>query len=115
MCSASQEVRELAKIIADWSASAPDFTFYLFGSRVRGDHRSDSDVDLHRTFPSNPNHQSTTWWTNQSSVEDFDSIRKVLPGPIKWLDLHAPFRSQVEQAKVVHCDRNVVCVWLPPK
>jgi predicted nucleotidyltransferase len=60
MCSASQEVRELAKIIADWSASAPDFTFYLFGSRVRGDHLSDSDVDLHRSFPSNPNHQSTT-------------------------------------------------------
>ena len=55
MCSASQEVLDLAKIIADWSASAPNFTFYVFGSRVRGDNRPDSDVDLHYRLPPNSN------------------------------------------------------------
>lgn len=58
---------------------------------------------------------STTWWTNQNCVEDFASLRRVLPGPIKWLEQHAPLRPEVEQGKVVHRDRNVVCVWLPPK
>jgi predicted nucleotidyltransferase len=115
MCSASQEVQDLAKIIADWSAPAPDFTFYLFGSRVRGDHRRDSDVDLHYVLPPNPTHESTTWWTNQNCVEDFNSLRKALPGPIRWLERHAPLRSQVEQGKVVHRDRNVVCIWIRPK
>jgi predicted nucleotidyltransferase len=115
MCGASQEVRELAKIIADWSASAPDFTFYFFGSRVRGDHRSDSDVDLYCKTPPNPSHESTTWWTNQNCVEEFESLRKALSGLIKWLEAHAPLLSQVKQGKVAHRDRNVVCVWLPPK
>ncbi len=114
MCSASQEVRDLAKIIADWSASAPDFTFYLFGSRVRGDHRRDSDVDLHYILPEAPAHTSTLWWSDQNGAE-CASLRKVLPGPIKWLERFAPLRMEVEQGKVVHRDRNVVCVWLPPK
>ena len=108
MCSASQKLQELAKIIADWSASAPDFTFYLFGSRVRGDHRSDSDVDLHYVLPPASVHASTAWWTNQNCVEDFASFRKVLPGPIKWLEQHAPLRAEVEQGKVVHRDDGYV-------
>lgn len=37
---------DLGENIADWSAPAPDFTFYLFGSWVRSDHGADSDVDL---------------------------------------------------------------------
>lgn len=115
MCSVPEEVRDLAKVIADWSAPAPDFIFYLFGSRVRGDHRADSDVDLHYVLPSAPAHASTTWWTDQNCVEDFASLRSMLPGPIKWLEQHAPLRPEVERGKVVHRDRNVVCVWLPPK
>jgi Nucleotidyltransferase domain len=102
-------------MIADWSAPAQDITFYLFGSRVRGDHRPNSDVDLHYVLPPNPTRETTLWWTYQNSVVDFASLRKALPGPIKWLEQHAPFRSQVEQGKVVHQDRNVACVWLPPK
>ena len=110
----SQEVRDLAKLIADWSAPAPDFTFYLFGSRARGDHRPDSDVDLHYVLPLKPTPGSAMWWTGQNS-DDCASLRKLLPGPIKWLEQHAPLRLEVEQGKVVHRDRNVVCVWMPPK
>jgi predicted nucleotidyltransferase len=109
------EVRDLAKMIADWSAPASNFQFYLFGSLVRGDHGSDSDVDLHCVLPPNPTHEATMWWTNQNCVEDFASLRTVLPGPLKWLEQHAPLRPEVEQGKVVHRDRNVVCVWVQPK
>jgi predicted nucleotidyltransferase len=33
-------------ILAEWAADAP-VTVYLFGSRARGDHRPDTDVDLY--------------------------------------------------------------------
>lgn len=115
MSGASEEVWNLAKIIADWSAPASDFTFYVFGSRVRGDHRPDSDVDLYCKVPSNPTRESASWWTKENCVENFNSLRQALPGPIKWLEQHAPLRAQVEQGKVVHRERNVVCIWLPPK
>ena len=115
MCAALKEVRDLAKTVADWCAAAPDFTFYLFGSRVRGDHRSNSDVDLYCKLPSNPARKSVLWWTDQNCVEDFYSLRKELPGPVKWLEQRAPLCSEIEQGKVVHRDRNVVCVRLPAK
>lgn len=114
MCGVSPELRNLAKIIADWSAPASDFTLYVFGSRVRGSHHSNSDVDLYCKLPSKPTHKSTSWWTQQNS-ENFNSLQQVLPGPIKWLEGYAPLSAQVEQGKVVHHDRNVVCIWLPPK
>jgi hypothetical protein len=114
VCTVSQEVRDLAKMIADWSSPAPDFTFYLFGSRVRGDYRPDSDVDLHYKLPLNPTHESTIWWTDQSGA-DWALLRAMLPGPLCWLEQHAPMVPGVGQGKVVYCDRNVKCVWLPPK
>ena len=88
----TQEVRDLAKIVADWSAPAPDFTFYLFGSRVRGDHRPDSDVDLHYKLPPNPTHEATIWWTAQNSA-NWTALRKALPGPPCWLEQHAALRA----------------------
>jgi hypothetical protein len=105
MCGASEEVRNLAKIIADWSAPASDFTFYV----------SDSDVDLYCKLPLNPTPKSTLWWTKQNCVENFNSLRLALPGPIKWLERHAPLCAQLEQGKVVPREGNVVCIWLPAK
>ena len=44
---ATQELKELAKAIAEWASSAPlTVSIFVFGSRVRGDHSPDSDVDL---------------------------------------------------------------------
>ena len=38
---------ELAGIVADWADGCPGVErVFLFGSRVRGDHRPDSDLDL---------------------------------------------------------------------
>lgn len=114
MCGASEQVRKLATIIADWSAPAPDFTFYVFGSRVRGDHRADSDIDLYCKLPVNPDPKSTLWWTSEN-CGNFSSLQQALPGPIKWLERHSSVCTQVEQGKVVHRERNVVCIWLPAK
>jgi predicted nucleotidyltransferase len=39
-------LQELAARMADWAHTHSVFTIYLFGSRVRGDHRPDSDLDV---------------------------------------------------------------------
>ena len=43
----SSELRALAEVLADWIEPVLGVpALYLFGSRVRGDHRPDSDVDI---------------------------------------------------------------------
>jgi predicted nucleotidyltransferase len=62
------ELRELAKKIADWAAAAPGSVVYVYGSRVRGDHKPTSDVDICMDFP-NPKTQDTRWWTDNNQDE----------------------------------------------
>jgi predicted nucleotidyltransferase len=52
----SEELRKLTKSIADWLSAAPDIKFYVYGSRVRGGHRPDSDVDSVGSRQGLPNH-----------------------------------------------------------
>src|SRR5262249_16506668 len=41
------ELKDLAETLAQWVDAVPGFPLvYLFGSRVRGDHYKDSDVDV---------------------------------------------------------------------
>ena len=56
----SDELRSLAASIADWAHE--DATVHLFGSRVRGDHKPDSDVDVVIVF-SRPTDELVRWWT----------------------------------------------------
>ena len=41
-----EDAKEIARILADWAAGQ-SITVHLFGSRVRGDHGPDSDVDIY--------------------------------------------------------------------
>jgi predicted nucleotidyltransferase len=107
-----EELKQLAQTLADWAADK-SVTVYLFGSRVRGDHRQDSDVDIF-VQPGKATRETAVWWTVQNS-EDFASLRARLPGKLKVLDAHAPLVPSVLKGKVVYRDRNVVCVLLPPK
>jgi len=49
MIKVNDEVKQLARALADWAADK-SVTVFLFGSRVRGDHRPDSDVDVFVQF-----------------------------------------------------------------
>lgn len=41
------ELKEIGKIIAEWALQVPEIaTVYLYGSRVKGTHREDSDLDI---------------------------------------------------------------------
>ena len=49
MIKVNDEVKQLARTLADWAADK-SVTVFLFGSRVRDDHRPDSDVDVFVQF-----------------------------------------------------------------
>ena len=69
---ADEELRLIAETIDRWVQPVPGVKeVYLFGSRVRGNHRPDSDIDL-RIFPEEFEHDSdretTMWWTRQNET-----------------------------------------------
>jgi len=112
MIKVNDEVKQLARALADWAADK-SVTVFLFGSRVRGDHRPDSDVDVFVQFRA-MTEGTAVWWTEQNS-EDFAGLKARLPGPLRILDANAPLVPSVTKGKVVYRDRNVICVSLPRK
>ena len=113
------ELRAVAEILADWIEPAPGIpAIYLFGSRVRGDHRPDSDVDVRLYLREWKACDATTlWWTDQNA-SDFHAVKARLPGP---LEIHrdaedaADAHIQKGRANPELVVRRVVCVWTPPK
>lgn len=108
----SNELKDLASVLADWAA--PGVTVYLFGSRVRGGHKPTSDVDVCFKWRDRLSDGDARWW-EANNREKFAAIKPKLPGPLKILEQADPWCQRVVAAKVVHQDRNVRCVWLPPK
>ena len=114
------ELIALVNTLADWVEPAPNIpAVYLFGSRVRGDHRPDSDVDVRLFIDEWKNLSSaeTKWWTDQNTT-DFAALKARLPGP---LAIHretsdnadAPILKGRERPVLVY--RRIVCVWTPPR
>ena len=102
--------KEIARTLAGWADGQP-ITVYLYGSRVRGDHKPESDVDIFVTFD-DPTNALVAWWTCQNA-EDFATIKALLPGPLKILEPNDPIGQLVAAGPVVHRDRNIVCVLRP--
>jgi predicted nucleotidyltransferase len=109
----TSQLAALAKTLADWAVPAPAAVIYLYGSRVRGDHRAESDVDICVEFP-NPKTEDVQWWTHHNQ-DDFQQIGTQVGAKIQLLERNAPLRPDVLNGPIVHQDRNVRCVWLPPK
>jgi predicted nucleotidyltransferase len=83
MSATNDELAILAQILAKWADGAPGVKeVYLFGSRVRGDHRPDSDVDV-RLYLDEWDVCSATlnWWQIQNQT-DFAELKAQLPGPL---------------------------------
>ena len=73
------ELEQLTTAIADWAAAVPTVTIYVYGSRVRGHHRPNSDVDLHIGPPTEITRDVVEWWTAENP-KDFVDLRRMLPG-----------------------------------
>lgn len=112
----SAALKRLAATLAEWSAGT-NFTIYLFGSRVRGDHRLDSDVDVVIPLPTAPADVDVLWWSAINN-DLFASIDAKLPGKLHILENTDPLACRVVDTgkqSVFMRDRNVICVWLPPR
>jgi predicted nucleotidyltransferase len=106
------QLATLAKTLADWATPAPAAVIYLYGSRVRGDYKPTSDVDICVEFPQAQT-ADVQWWT-QNNQDEFKTIRQQVGARIEVLERNSPIRSKVIGAGVVYQERNVRCVWLPP-
>jgi predicted nucleotidyltransferase len=114
----TDELHALAGIFEKWIEPAPDIpAIYLFGSRVRGDHRPDSDVDV-RLYVHEWRlcHNSILWWQKQNAT-DFAELKARLPGP---LAIHrephdkadGSIRAGIKNPVLVV--GRVICVQTPP-
>ena len=115
-----EELKALAAILDNWIAPAPAVpSVYLFGSRVRGDHRPDSDVDV-RLFLNDWKDAcpATMQWWNEQNETNFAGVKARLPGP---LSIHRDSPDNADAAiregakNPVMTVGRVVCVWTPPK
>jgi hypothetical protein len=108
------ELDQLMDILAEWAAGAP-VTVYVFGSRVRGDYRPDSDVDLY-VAPVKDNWVASEEWFAGQENSDFPELRKRLPWPLKVMPPGgAAYPLVLPGAREVARKGNVVAMHTPPK
>lgn len=117
MTGVTAELQSLAEILSEWIDAAPGVSaVYLFGSRVRGDHRPDSDVDV-RLFVEDmkPDPVTVPWWMEQNET-DFADVKSRLPGPLA-IHRDTPDNADpyIRAGKQVLIVGKVICVWTPPK
>ena len=104
----------LIRVVADWADGCPGIKrVFLFGSRVRGDHRPDSDLDL----AIEPSTHPTGMFVRrliQSEVTDFAALMKQCPVPVhitinerRW-----PLLLEIMQPAVVLRDRKSFALYL---
>lgn len=110
----ADDLARLAGLVAEWSKPAPGMVVYLYGSRVRGDHRPDSDLDVYVDIRPASTHDDAIWWT-ENNASQFAALRAAVPHTVEVLDPDHGLRSAILAAPVVHSVCNVRCVWLPPK
>ena len=99
--------------IARWAEPAVGFTFYVFGSRVRGAHRADSDVDLY-VKKGGFDDATVRWWCDQNA-SDFAALKGVLPGRLEIVEEPVSLISAIQDAPPYRTMANVIAVLLPPK
>ena len=114
----SDELQSLAEILDNWIAPAPGIpAIYVFGSRVRRDHRSDSDVDVRLYLNEWHLCEQTRQWWQQQNESDFAELKARLPGP---LALHRENQDAADNSikegmkNPVLVLGRVICVRTPP-
>jgi hypothetical protein len=108
----TDDFKRLATILADWAADAPAATLYVFGSRVRGDHRPDSDLDVIIQWDYQAMAPADHDWWQKNCAEDFATIDAALGARLHFPDPD-PVSRQAFTAAEVYRDRNVICVLVP--
>ena len=111
---ALDELTALMETISAWSSQAKGLVFYIYGSRVRGDHRPDSDVDLYIRITADVDDPTGDWFCEQNK-SDFATLNEALPGRLELLDGPQSLKRAIENAPPYRVLGKVVAVCLPPK
>lgn len=109
----SQELINLVRVIADWAERWGVFEkVYVFGSRVRGDHRPDSDLDIVWVFGGPYPEGAVQRWNDDTAVDDLETRT--------GLKVHFPRDDDEIERRVMAAARapyfvvgKVVCVSMP--
>jgi predicted nucleotidyltransferase len=107
-------LNELMGVLSEWASGAP-VTVYLYGSRVRGDHRPDSDVDLYVQYVKGQEAAGDEWYDRQTA-DNYSELRPKLPGPL--VKVMPPFGAPhpfIFHPHEVARRGNVVALYTPPK
>jgi len=107
------ELSSLMEAISAWSRPSKGLLFYIYGSRVRGDHRFDSDVDLYIRITADVDNPTGDWLTKQNEA-DFETLKATLPGRLELLDGPESLKRAIENAPPYRLMDNVIAVCLPP-
>ena len=106
------DVYRLLSTLNLW-AGGTGATIYLYGSRVRGDHHADSDVDIFVDWPSDLNARFVDWWTRENG-DLWKTISHALGARAEILDPDdKEQQSKIRAAKIVQAVGCAVAVHLP--
>jgi predicted nucleotidyltransferase len=113
------DLHKAAETLATWADMQPLKTVYVYGSRVRGDAKSDSDLDVAYDFLSGADitHEAMEEWARQHGT-DFAALKEALGVGLQFLDYNDKAmlqRIRLAAKTPVLKVRKVVCVILPPK
>jgi predicted nucleotidyltransferase len=114
MTNAADELGSTMRAVADWSRGTKGLRFYVYGSRVRGDHRQDSDVDVYVRITTGVSDATVEWWTEQNRA-DFAELKQALPGRLELLDGPDSLKQAIIASPPYRVMGDVIAVWLPPK
>ena len=106
------DVYRLLSTLNQWAAGT-GATIYLYGSRVRGDHHADSDVDIFVDWPNDQNAKFVDWWTTENG-DLWQNVSRALGARAEILDPDdKEMQSKIRAAKIVQTIGCAVAVSLP--
>lgn len=113
----NKSLKKLASIVAEWAKPFPILeTVYIFGSRVRGDHHAESDLDIALDFDISKGSSEITPFDEEEQSE-CAGLKALLPSGIK-LSVHKfPDDKAWPAIRAGECvlrKGKVRCVFTPP-
>lgn len=107
-------LEDLVDELLPWTSTMKSVTFYIYGSRVRGDHHRESDVDICFDVEQAKAHDAIELQIQELEEDGFDLPERyrcrVWDQSKHWREL----REKILSAPVKYRKGNIVCVELPP-
>ena len=103
----------LAHEINDWAQKRPFIEYiYVFGSRVRGDHTKESDLDI--SIDPNCAGDNAADWVEWRCDPKFDGLQEILPGKLHLIkpdDDAIYYGIRKDNAQVIYQIGKVRCIY----